>query len=410
MNKQRLEYLFQKYFDKTASQSEREELFQHLSVAPDEEISSLMKNVYDTDKNETVSSLPDKGEEVLNAVFAKTNTNRIDSFSAKSIKRGRSWFKYASIAALLLISFTLGIFSYKVNFKTSDSSQKELTDIIEPGGNKAVLILANGATIDLDNVSNGEIANEMGVRISKTTDGHLVYDLSKSSDSQNIQLAYNTIKTPRGGQYQIVLPDGSKVWLNAESSLKYPTIFAEERRVELKGEGYFEIMRDENSPFIVSTDRQDVTVLGTHFNINSYKENQVIKTTLLEGSVKISNSHAKKHDATFSKILKPGEQAVVNQDAIKVSKVNVSNAIAWKNGLFRFENTNIKEVMEEFSRWYDVEVEFEGTIPDIKLWGSVYRNVSASEALDILGYFNLKYRIKNDSQDNQQKKIIISQI
>jgi len=208
------------------------------------------------------------------------------------------------------------------------------------------------------------------------------------------------------------LPDGSKVWLNAESTLKYPTAFSKkERRVELYGEGYFEVTANKEAPFIVKTNRQEVTVLGTQFNVNSYKENPVVKTTLLEGSIQINSLQKREQDKAFSKMLKPGEEAVLNAaNDLRINTVDVSNSIAWKNGLFRFENTNIKEVMEEFSRWYNVEVEFEGAVPDIKLWGRVYRNVSATEALGILEYFNLKFRIVKEPGNGSDKKVIISHI
>src|SRR5690606_20022704 len=173
--------------------------------------------------------------------------------------------------------------------------------------------------------------------------------------------------------------------------------------------GYFEVSKDKTSPFIVSTADQTVTVLGTHFNINSYKENNEIKTTLLEGSVMVNSNNSNSHNKISSRVLRPSEQSILNsQNDIKISDVNLSNVVAWKNGLFQFENTSIKDVMEEFSRWYNVDFEFEGKVPDIKLWGSAYRNVSVSEALDMLTYFNLRFQIVENSSNN--KKIVISQV
>jgi len=180
----------------------------------------------------------------------------------------------------------------------------------------------------------------------------------------------------------------------------------------LKGEGYFEVARNTKQPFKVLTDNQTVTVLGTHFNINSYKKNESIKTTLVEGSVKVSGSIVGEATGAKSVILKPGQQASISStNILKVKKVNVDNAIAWKLGVFQFENTNIKDVMEEFSRWYDVDVDFDKEVPNINLWGRVYRNVNAAEALEILSYFNLKYEVVqtiNNITGQKRKKIIVS--
>lgn len=403
MDNQRLKYLFLLYFNKTANQVEQEELFKYLATASDEELSSLLKMVYDDENNENSALLPNKRDETLRLVFSKKMSIQHEIKEAPKSKHPH-FKQYMAIAALLLLSISIGIFFYHAYFSRSKEHGSLVQQIVEPGGNKAVLILANGKTIDLENASKGQIANQEGVIVTKTNDGQLIYKLPNLDLTKDLPIVYNTIKTPRGGQFQIVLPDGSKVWLNAESSLTYPTTFSGGRRVMLRGEGYFEIAKDESSPFVVSTNKQNVTVLGTKFNINSYRENDVIKTTLLEGSIRINNTTNSKK--IISSILKPGEESSVNgQNDIIIRKVNASNSIAWKNGLFNFEGTDIVQVMQEYSRWYNIPVEFDGTVPNIKLWGSVYRNVSASEALEILGYFNLHYQIINDGKN---KKIVIS--
>src|SRR5690606_28373157 len=285
---------------------------------------------------------------------------------------------------------------------------------IVPGTDRATLTLADGTIIPLSDVGNGKIANQAGISLTKTDEGQLLYSV-KESITENLgkELVYNIISTPKGGQFQVVLPDGTKVWLNAMSSLRYPVLFTEDERiVELKGEGYFEVARNTKQPFKVLTDNQTVTVLGTHFNINSYKKNESIKTTLVEGSVKVSGSIVGEATGAKSVILKPGQQASISStNILKVKKVNVDNAIAWKLGVFQFENTNIKDVMEEFSRWYDVDVDFDKEVPNINLWGRVYRNVNAAEALEILSYFNLKYEVVqtiNNITGQKRKKIIVS--
>lgn len=418
MNKQRLKYLFQKYFEKTASEAERDELMQYIENASEEKITPFLKEAYDTiiHKEQYLLS-KEKREKILNSVFANNHIPSKDishdGIGTIDFHSRLPWIKHTAIAALLLIGLTISFLFYN-NYSPliNPVAQKPSKVDAAPGGDIAILTLADGSTISLNDRENGKIAEQSGIVITKTDDGQILYTLNKAtSGSKNEAPVFNTISTPRGGQFQIILPDGTKVWLNAASSLKYPTLFSKsERKVELKGEGYFEVKRDATSPFIVLTDNQVVTVLGTHFNINSYKDNNEIKTTLLEGSVMVSANMPNINMKLTHKVLKPGEQSVLNSlNDLKVSNVNTSNVIAWKNGLFHFENTNIKEVMEEFSRWYNVDFKFEGKVPNVKLWGSAYRNVSASEALDILSYFNLKFRIIEGSADNN-KTIIISQL
>ena len=230
---------------------------------------------------------------------------------------------------------------------------------IAPGGNKAILTLADGSTIILDSAQNGALAQQGNTKILKLNNGQLAYN-STNKLLSNTKVLYNTISTPKGGQYQIVLPDGSKVWLNAASSIKFPTAFiGKERRVEISGEAYFEVATRQltkgNSvkmPFIVSVNGMEVKVLGTHFNISAYDDAAMIKTTLLEGSVQVMSliSHQ-------SSQIEPGQQSSLDaQGKISITKVNVNEAIAWKNGRFFFVNSNLNDIMCSLSRWYDVSV------------------------------------------------------
>lgn len=308
-------------------------------------------------------------------------------------------------AAVILIIISAGLWFFKgdrpVDLKAQNSHQD-----IKPGGDKAILTLANGAKISLGDVANGEIAKQAGIQITKTKDGQLIYkvlDASPVSDAE--QLAFNTIETPRGGQYQIILPDQSHVWLNAASSLRYPTVFNnKERKVELKGEAYFEVTHNKDLPFKVVTSGQVVQVLGTHFNINSYSDEPSTKTTLVNGSVKVYGLSSNQ-----SELLAPGEQSTLTKNGRlnKVAGVNIEEAIAWKNQLFYFDNSDVEAVMRQLSRWYDVKVEYEGKIPQVRLSGEMYRRTNATKVLEILSYFNIKYRIENAG--NKDQKIIISQ-
>lgn len=295
------------------------------------------------------------------------------------------------VAAAILLFITAGLFFYNAEQPQQQIAKKKSNDDpIIPGGNKAVLILADGSKIILDNAGNGVVAKQAGLIIRKTKDGQLVYDVSSAASLEGGDVVYNTIQTPKGGQYQVNLPDGSRVWLNAASSLKFPTIFkGKERNVELTGEAYFEVAQNKDQSFRVSSNHQVVEVLGTHFNINSYSDEPAVKTTLLEGSIKISSGNS-------SNIIKPGEQAQIKpgSNKIAVSQVNTEGEVAWKSGLFLFKDSDIPAVMRQLARWYDVEVNYEGTIPDRVFSGKIYKNVNLSQVLDILRFTNIRFRIE----------------
>jgi transmembrane sensor len=264
---------------------------------------------------------------------------------------------YWSAAAAAVIAI-LGVSLY---FKKPTTSRGNLTDFaktdLPAGGNKAILTLANGSKIVLEDALRGTIAKQSGILITKTADGQLVYTQQanlRSADAGG-SAALNTIETPKGGQYQINLPDGTKVWLNAASSLSYPARFSgQQRRVILKGEAYFEVAKNKKMPFIVNSERQNIEVLGTHFNVNAYADEQTTKTTLAEGSVKVSLTN----NSGDTQILTPGQQAVVDRQ-IKVRSVDVEEALAWKEGIFMFNNENLESILRKVSRWYNVDIEFQ---------------------------------------------------
>lgn len=315
------------------------------------------------------------------------------------------WARWAAAVAAVLLVAVPGF--YQARIKPAKPVYTQFKGEIAPGGNKAVLVLSDGRKLSLTDAANGKLAEQAGVSIKKTASGKLIYE-TENPAGQDGTARYNIISTPAGGTYQVVLPDGTRVWLNAASSLKYPVSFTylKERRVELRGEAYFEVARQSRAalklPFIVSGSKQDVEVLGTHFNINSYDENRSVETTLLEGSIKLSRKGA------FEKMIVPGEQAIVNQD-IKVLKVDTSTAVAWKNGLFKFDHASIYTVMSQFSRWYDIDVEYEGKVPGNRFSGEVYRNMNASGAFKILSLAHINFRIEAPEKGAGRKKIIIMQ-
>ena len=280
----------------------------------------------------------------------------------------------ASILAIILTSFILFRQSDSAQIVKAVTSEQRFKDDVAPGGNKATLTLADGSVISLDDANDGTITQQGDAKVIKL-DGKILYDLVANTK----QVVYNTISTPRGGQYQLALPDGSLVWLNATSSLRFPTAFVDnERRVEITGEAYFEVAKDPAKPFIVSVNNAEVQVLGTHFNINAYSDEEDVKTTLLEGSVKFVN-------AANNIFLKPGQQSQLLKDgSIKLENgVNVEEVIAWKNGRFNFENAGIKMVMRQLSRWYDVEIKYRGKTDDIFV-AEMPRDIKLSDALKAL--------------------------
>ncbi|WP_316814016.1 FecR family protein [Pedobacter heparinus] len=306
-------------------------------------------------------------------------------------------FRWLAIAASLILVFSVGIYVYKNTYSHEASMAKLRAHDIKPGGNKATLTLADGTQIALDDQANGEIAKQAGASISKTAHGQLIYTVKGNPSGE---ITHNTISTPRGGQYQVNLPDGTKVWLNAQSSLTFPTVFTGNRRlVRLKGEGYFEVAKLQISkgpeskdgrkkmPFMVVADKQTVFVYGTHFNVNSYADEGSTKTTLLEGSVDVSSvvERQQASKAIFKiATLKPGQQAEFSNGRLKVQPADVEEAVAWKNGKFRFSNENIESLMRKVARWYDVDIEYKGKISKEGFGGQVSRSRNVSEILEVL--------------------------
>jgi ferric-dicitrate binding protein FerR (iron transport regulator) len=279
----------------------------------------------------------------------------------------------AAVAAIVILSVGIWFFYSDRNAQPhllSDNSP------VVPGRSGATLTLANGKKIILTDTVNGKLAEEAGVVISKSAGGPLVYEFRENT---GISGQINTLSTNNGESYQVRLPDGSKVWLNAASSLTYATNLYEDgkRSVKLEGEGYFEVAKDQAHPFIVESSDQQVEVMGTHFNISAYKDEDVVKTTLVEGSVKVSV-----HE--LQKILSPGFEAVKSGNNIQVHPVDAELAVAWKDGKFVFENEKIEAIMKMVERWYNVQVFYQGEMPEDVFHGSVSRFENVSQVLDIL--------------------------
>lgn len=309
------------------------------------------------------------------------------------------WPKYIAAAAIVLVLSLIGYFLRSNQLLNNQQANTKVE--IAPGGNKALLTLANGSKVVLDDRSKGEIPNQSGIKITKTADGQVVYtvldDLNKTDESESV---LNTISTPNGGQYTVVLTDGTKVMLNAASSLTFPSTFkGEERKVSLSGEAYFEVSKNKTKPFKVSSGRQVVEVLGTHFNVNAYNDEAVIKTTLTEGAVKVSAGNK-------ALIIAPGQQTVVNKQAngtMTRIEVNTDKEIAWKNGVFSFDHADLVTVMKQISRWYNVNVVYTGDFPDEEFFGEISRNSNLTEVFKILELNNIQCKVDGKTIKVQYK-------
>ncbi|NIJ54398.1 FecR family protein [Dyadobacter arcticus] len=306
------------------------------------------------------------------------------------------YFRRFSAAAVFIL---IGLGSYYLFIKQSSPTVTAPQPVIAtegaPGGNRAMLTLADGSKINLNEAVDGQIALQSNIQIYKVTDGQLVYSKPEmDKPTKNNPENYNQITTPKAGQYQINLSDGTKVWLNSLSSIRFPATFdANERKVEITGEVYFEVARyrlnSRKVPFMVVCNNQVIEVVGTHFNVNSYRDEAAVKTTLLEGSVKVYavRNNSKKLGTPVR--LHPGEQSIVNQtnsngSSIAVEKVDTESAIAWQKGFFKFRDTDIREVMRQLSRWYDLDVVYKGPLPQDQFTGYVSKKVAISNVLNIL--------------------------
>ncbi|MCY4780009.1 DUF4974 domain-containing protein [Sphingobacterium sp. UT-1RO-CII-1] len=303
---------------------------------------------------------------------------KIDSEDKKSSTRFFNIRWISAAAILLLASVSLLVFLNKsVDTAAFETAVQHEDALIKPAHAGGTLTLANGNKINLSEVGIGEIALDGGLVITKLANGEIIYEQTNNSSAPNIN---NTISTVNGETYRVRLPDGTSVWVNTGSSLTFPLAFAtNERKVHLTGEAYFEVAPDTKAPFKVLTDYQTIEVLGTHFNVSAYTDEAVVETTLLEGKVKVAH-------AGENALLHVGQQArsVKDRPGIRVRNADLEAVMSWKNGYFRFRNDNIKTVMQQIARWYDVDVVFTGRVTDEKFNGTIERTKSIHEVLGML--------------------------
>ena len=297
--------------------------------------------------------------------------------------RRRTWLR-AAAAVLLLVAGSMAYRHWRMR-PLPLPAPSQVVDIA-PGGNKAVLTLAGGKMIVLDSARIGQLASQSGIQVLKLDSGLLSYT-PPGGDAKQGALAYNTLATPRGGQYRLTLSDGTRVWLNAESSIRYPMVFGDgERRVEMRGEVYFEVAHDEKHPFVVQVNGELIRDLGTAFNVNAYPDEPALKATLIEGSITMKNT-----------VLRPGQQAVLTPAGRFTVRddINPDNEVAWKNGFLAFGNADMETIMRKISRWYDIRVEYAPGVDNKQHFsGKIDRNLMLSEVLNGLQQARAHFRVE----------------
>ncbi len=367
---------------------------------------------FDTSSLEFVGGDSQMTEESLNKSLKALRAKIAQEHSAGgmpslgSSKRIFRWWQAAAAATVLVVAagVILSLWNQQRKKTGADMAVQTLTKDFQPGGNNAVLTLANGRQIVLDSAGNGLISTQGNARIIKVTGGLLTYNRQSSNVNGESSVQYNTITTPRGGRYEVILPDGSKVWLNAASSLRFPTIFiGDKREVEMTGEAYFEIARNASMPFVVKKGSIEVTVLGTDFNVNAYDDESNLKVTLVEGLVRVSQVSTDNRQSTTrnSQLLKPGQQLILSLSKDGGAEMNlqkdadVNEAVAWKNNLFWFDSDNIQEVCKQLSRWYNVNISIHGNVHDL-FTGSIPRDLPFSKVFEVLQKTgSIQYKIED---------------
>lgn len=381
MDQQRLTYLFERYLQNSLTPEEHAE-FQELMRRPETEVDVkrlLDEFIHEQEEEPPVHTLH---TETAQSIYHSIIEADQEPAPAKRLFHWRYWLAAASVLALVLT----GVFIANERSRPKAIVAHQVQDAhLPPGKDAAILILGDGSRIVLDKTENGNLRSpQSSVDIIKLN-GQLTY---RSSGAQSGAIEYNTITTPRGGQYKLVLADGTKVWLNAASSLRFPTVFTGEKRaIELSGEGYFEVAKDAARPFYVQTGEVTVLVLGTHFNIHAYAGDDPIKTTLLEGKVKVAS-------ANEFKMLAPGQQATWQHQTFQVADdVDTESVVAWKNGLFHLNSADVPSIMKQIARWYDVDVQYESKIPNAHISGKMSRNLNLTQVLKILEHSGLHCRL-----------------
>ena len=381
MQKEEVQELVEKFLHNIASKEEEERLLQWYWRE------SNLKSEWELNSSQSELDLKSK----IYTKITEQDESETDQYTSEKNK-----FKKIGIALLFFTILALAAFFNSNQFRKSNTDEtlvvEQPVDIL-PGGSKAILTLADGRKIELDESKNGILVDQGGIKVHKNSDGIIEYTFSKKeipslNSLDPAEPVFNTIETPVGGKYQLNLADGSKVWLNSSSSIRFPIFFSKDKReVELKGEAYFEVSKDSKRKFSVRSGIQTVEVLGTQFNINAYSDEKSIKTTLFEGEIRVIDLKTNN-----SKLLKPGEQSNVDQ-SIQIRRIDTQTEIPWKEGYFHFKKADIETVMRQLGRWYGVTARYEGNLPEHHFSGAISNNLTLLEVLEILEKSNIHFRL-----------------
>lgn len=394
----RLKYLLEKYLANSCSQDELDMLLFSVSTNAGNDVLRLTLEAY-WEQGRWAEPAPEAAATTLYQAILQ----REGELGSKQRLRRRRLARYRAVAvsAVLALLVTWGILPMlrpgpSAPVKAVVAKHNRFKNDVQPGGNKAVLVLANGQAIVLDSAGTGTLATQGGMKVIKLNNGQLAYQ----GAGKNSEPVYNTINIPRGGQYELILQDGTRVWLNSESSLRYPTVFTgKDRSVELSGEAYFEVTPNAVNPFKIymldqqpadGKGRKEIDVLGTTFNVMAYDDEKVVRTTLIEGALKVGNE-------SMLRLLKPGQQAEWTpgpEAGLKVTdEADIDAAVAWKNGFFSFDRSDIKTIMRQLSRWYDLKVTYTGSGKEQIFWGGIQKDLPLSDVLRILEKSGVEFSI-----------------
>lgn len=377
----RINELFHRFVQNTCTRDEMDELYAWIADKDDEQVQLLMderfNTIIDTSKADTVD-WEHMYRQIIGAkrgAPVKRLWYRGRSTPVVPVRR-RNWLKYVAAAVLIMLTAGAALFISRTRPHSVASVAERYRNDVQPGHNAAVLTLSGGKTVLLDN-STTKTVGRQGSTVILNDSGRLVY---KAGTGKTPEIFYNTLTTQKGNQYHLTLPDGTKVWLNAASSITYPTSFTgKERRVAITGEAYFEVTKNQHKPFIVQQGDMSVEVLGTHFDVNGYGDEEALRTTLVEGKVKVQKG-------TTGSILEPGQQAVIPNGARRIyidHNPDIDVVLAWKNGSFAFKKAGIEAIMQQVQRWYDVDVVYQANIRT-HFVADIPRNAPLSQLLQLL--------------------------
>lgn len=409
--KEHIQYLLLRYLENKATEAERRELARFLKEGQDDNLwEEMMEEIFLT-QPEMKDYREEEWQPLLDALLPRHEQAR-----PKGLFR-RIFRSYAAAAAALILLAGIGVYWWYVSNRHTEVSSQSIAvgqDVPAPAFNRATITMGDGSVVFLDSAANGQLALQGSTKLVKLANGKVSYENNDVHTGEE-NIIYNTLTNPRGSKVvSITLSDGTRVWLNAESSLKFPVSFSDnghtnslrERKVELIGEGYFEVAHDASKPFIVvlpsssGGGREDaVQVLGTHFNVNAYPDEKERMVTLLEGSVRVTSPLGGGREG--AETLKPGDQGIIRPSEISIQHdADLEQAIAWKNGYFSFHDADMHDVMRQLARWYDIDVEFRGAVPDRRFEGEIQRDLMLSQALKILETIKVNFKIED-------KKIIV---